>query len=230
MNQEEDKLSLNAEVYQKIKEDIVTLQLFPGQLLMVQQLAKELNVSRTPVREAMVTLKNEGFVHDADGRKFKVSEITWESMSNIYQARCVIECFAARIAALDSQKNPSILIPVRNNLQRMETCHANQDYIGYFTADGDFHNEIVKIVNNQILGNWLNNIHDMQLRIRYLTTGFSAQLETSLAEHTDIMVALSAGDAVTAEASMAAHLERAKTSIMKLRDQKIVSLPQTIIR
>ena len=83
--------SLPSEVYTTLKKKIINFELMPGQLLIVQDVAKEFNMSRTPVREAMVRLRGEGLLIDSTGRKFKVSNISWDFICGLYQARKLIE-------------------------------------------------------------------------------------------------------------------------------------------
>ncbi len=82
---EQEHQPVTLSVYNELKNKIVSLELMPGQILMVQQLSKDFGISRTPVREAVVRLRDDGLVEESDGRKFRVSEITWRMIDDIYE-------------------------------------------------------------------------------------------------------------------------------------------------
>lgn len=210
----ERKVPIAAEVYKIIKSRIVSLQLMPGQLLMVQQLAKDLGVSRTPVREALVILADEGLVVEAEGNKFRVSEITWKFIDDTYTARMLIELLAAETLARQPGADLSALDEV---VARMERCCATEDYSGYFEYDMQFHAALVRLMGNSVIEGWMARMQDQQQRIRYLTTGLSAHMERSLSEHRLILDALHAGDAKTAKKELERHLKRAWNDILQFR-------------
>ena len=76
MKKTDNTSPLSNEVYNTLKQKILDFNLVPGQLLMVQEQANEMGISRTPVREAMVRLREEGMLTEATGGKFRVSQIT----------------------------------------------------------------------------------------------------------------------------------------------------------
>ena len=88
---EQEHQPVTLSVYNELKNKIVSLELMPGQILMVQQLSKDFGISRTPVREAVVRLRDDGLVEESDGRKFRVSEITWRMIDDIYETRQALE-------------------------------------------------------------------------------------------------------------------------------------------
>ena len=88
---EQEHQPVTLSVYNELKNKIVSLELMPGQILMVQQLSKDFGISRTPVREAVVRLGDDGLVEESDGRKFRVSEITWRMIDDIYETRQALE-------------------------------------------------------------------------------------------------------------------------------------------
>ncbi len=204
------------QVYALLKEQIVTLQLRPGQLLMVQQLAQELGFSRTPVREALVRLMDEFLVVEADGNKFRVSEISWKWIQDIYQARMILEAAAIDYAARSA--TPEQIASLDAILAQMEQANATTDYAAYFNADCTFHKTIVGICGNSILNNWVEKTSDHQQRIRYCTMGLSAEMGKSLSEHKNMVQYIRQKDPVMACEISKQHLERALCELMKLKN------------
>lgn len=204
------------QVYAIVKEQIVTLQLRPGQLLMVQQLAQELGFSRTPVREALVRLMDEFLIVEADGNKFRVAEISWKWIQDIYQARMILEGAAIDHAARNA--TPEQITKLEEILTRMEEAHTAMNYASYFEADCVFHKTIVSICGNSILDNWVEKTSDHQQRIRYCTMGLSAEMEKSLAEHSEMVRCIRQKDPAMACEISRRHLERALCEMMKLKN------------
>ncbi len=209
------KLPVTTEVYNIIKEQIVALQLMPGQLLMVQQLSKDNGISRTPVREALIRLKDEGLVAETTGNKFRVSEITWKFIEDLYSARIAVEKVSIAFAAQNATKTQIKML--EKNQSQMEKCVEKSDYSGYFEADMQFHNDLLKILDNNIITNWMERLTDQQQRVRYLTMGISSRIHNSLEEHRRMLDAIKAGDADAALEEMEKHLMRAKNDMLSLK-------------
>lgn len=214
---EKDKVPVTTEAYNIVKDQIVTLKILPGQLLMVQQLSKEYGISRTPVREALVRLKEEGLVTAADGRKFQVSYITWKLIRDIYRARQTVEASTVVNAAMNySRELDNQLTKVS---ERMKQSFKQGQYSDYFEADNGFHELLLEYLDNEVISNWMGKISDQQQRIRYATMGISTSMEISFGEHMHIIKAIREGDAEAAKKGMEEHLERALSDILKLKDQ-----------
>lgn len=204
------------QAYTILKEQIVTLKLKPGQILMVQQLAVELGFSRTPVREALIRLMDELFVTEADGNKFKVSEISWKWIQDNYKARMILEEAAIDYAAQYATNDQ--IQQLKTIIKKMEAVRSTMDYAAYFELDCMFHKSIVAISGNTILINWVEQTSDHQQRIRYCTMGLSSELERSFAEHNDMVRYIQEKSPALARATSRAHLERALSEMMKLQE------------
>jgi GntR family transcriptional regulator, rspAB operon transcriptional repressor len=97
--QAQDEPSVNAKVYEALKAQIINSQLRPGVKLIHQELAERLNVSRTPVRESLERLYQEGFVTRIPRRGFFVAEIDEDEARELYEMREALELFALRRVA-----------------------------------------------------------------------------------------------------------------------------------
>lgn len=204
------------QAYTILKDQIVTLKLRPGQILMVQQLAIELGFSRTPVREALIRLKEELFVTEAEGNKFKVSDISWKWIQDNYMARIILEEAAINHAAQHATRDQ--IRQLKKIVKEMEAVLKTMDYAAYFELDCLFHKSIVAISGNAILINWVEQTSDHQQRIRYCTMGQSSEMERSLVEHADMVRYIEEKNFTAACTVSTAHLERALKEMMKLRE------------
>lgn len=214
---EVDKVPVTTEAYNVVKEQIVTLKILPGQLLMVQQLSKEYGISRTPVREALIRLKEEGLVNEAEGRKFQVSYITWKLIKDIYQARTSVEITAiANVAEHYDKKMEKRLSAIE---KAMTDSYKKKKFEAYFEADNEFHYYLLEVLDNSVISNWMERITDQQQRIRYATMGVSASMEVSYAEHMEMLETIRNRDVDSASKKMSFHLQRALQDTLQLREQ-----------
>ena len=211
------KVALTNEIYSLVKEQIITMQLLPGQLLLVQGIADDIGISRTPVREALVCLRDEGLLEDADGHKFRVTQITWKLIRDLYAAREAVEPFAAAETAAKITKQQ--ISALNKLLTEMECCNARGDFHTAFVCDMAFHDKIIEILDNHIILGWMRRIHDHQRRIRYLSVGSESRMECSLREHREILERLKQHDGPGVSAAMRSHLERSRQNMMELRNQ-----------
>ena len=204
------------EVYALLKDKIVSLQYMPGQILIVQHLSEKHGFSRTPVREALVRLRDEGLLEDADGRKFRAKPITWKLISDIYDARKAIEMLAAQTVA--ETVSVSQLQDMRNIVDEMQKNYDNHNFNQYFQSDLNFHNKLIELSGNEVLKSWMDRINDQQQRIRYLTTNLHSRIEQSMPEHYHIVEKLEQRDGKGAMEMVSQHLTLARADILSQRE------------
>lgn len=223
----QQKNSVTNEIYNAVKKQIVTLQLLPGQLLMAQRISEENGVSRTPVREALVRLREENLLEDAGGHKFRVAEITWKLIDDLYKARILIEPFA--VAAVAEKLTKSQMNVLRKLVNEMERGWQRQDFAASYEADMAFHNKLLEFYGNQVFLNWMSRIRDQQQRIRFLSAGSEERMKISLDEHKAILSCLEDKDSVGASMAMASHLERSREDLLTLKQQEYAVAGRAII-
>ena len=221
------KESVVNQIYDLLKEQIITIRMVPGQLLLVQQLAIDLGVSRTPVREALIRLKEEGLVNEAGGHKFRVSDVTWEMIETCYESREIIEVGCIKIAAEKAKKKD--IDKLQEIIEKMKEAANNQKFPIYFELDGLFHTTIVDILNNSIMSDIIRKNSNQQQRIRYCSRGVSANIEKSLEEHNLIFNAIADGDSARAAELMKNHLSRSRDDLNSLREEQNI-IPLILIK
>lgn len=154
--------SLSAYVYNTIKKKIIDGELAPGDTLMDRTLAAELGVSRTPVRDALKKLDQEGWVLWTEHKGITVSEVNKEDEHQLYLLRNMIEPYAVKMIITD--KRPQILAGMLvEYLDNMERVRNN--YTEFMKMDMQFHTVIIKFLGlTKLLPLW-NNICDDMTRI-----------------------------------------------------------------
>ena len=166
---EQEHQPVTLSVYNELKNKIVSLELMPGQILMVQQLSKDFGISRTPVREAVVRLRDDGLVEESDGRKFRVSEITWRMIDDIYETRQALEGLV--VSRLAESLVPEQIERLDSLLGQMRQAVGQGDLARYFELDDEFHGALLRIHGNRVILSCIGRIKDQQQRIRFLTEG-----------------------------------------------------------
>ncbi|MGA7278538.1 MAG: GntR family transcriptional regulator [Desulfocapsaceae bacterium] len=206
--------SLTKQAYDALKERIMRLQLRPGEILMVQTLSRDMGLSRTPVREALVRLESDGFIEEADGKKFRVSELTLTDIIEIHEIREMIELHTVRSAAGNCSKEQ--LGELCEFTTLMESAVAANDHIAFFQQDMAFHARLVNYCGNRTLENLVFQLNEKIQRIRHLTTFVYHRLEDTIGEHEAIVNSIEKGDSERAAQAMKYHLDQVRNGVIKL--------------
>lgn len=161
---------LRPSVYDAIKQRILSNRLRPGAKLTHQQLAEELNVSRTPVREALERLFQEGFVKHEPYRGFTVAEITRQEAFELYQMREALESFAVRYTLLEQTKRLDLDELERLNEYYFELVEAGK-LRQRMLVDRDFHLVIARATGNHFMVRTLEAVFE-RIILKMRTDGF----------------------------------------------------------
>lgn len=196
-------------IYGRIKSDILTLKLLPGSPLQEIELGQSYGVSRTPVREALRQLLDEGFV-DRKGRFYQVKELSPQDIRDLYEVREALETTAMR---LWTERADESQIPLLSGLIEAQLAAlASHDLMRFAALDADFHLAIAAAGNNGFLVQQLRVIHD-KIRLargrEYIAPGW---FERVMDEHRRILSALQRRDGAIGESEMRYHIR----SVVKL--------------
>jgi len=197
-------ISLKDKAYIAIKDAILTLRLEPGTPLVETQLAKQLGISKTPVRDALQELEREGFVARVAFKGTYVTEVTLEDLTEIFQLRAVLEGLAARLAA--PLFAPEELDQIAQKLTASEAALAAGDLTLCSECGKALHDAIVDKADSQRLASIHHNLDDHVQRFRIISDQIGGRLHKSVKEHRRVLDALRKQDPEAAEAAMRNHL------------------------
>lgn len=200
-----DHQSLRERIVARLRHAIITGDLAPKSRLVEPELARQLNVSRTPLREAIRQLEAEGFVTTVPRIGCSVSEITPQDVADLYAIRAVIEGLAARQAA--ENPDPAKRAILEKNLSDLQKRTA--DYRQYHEISGRFHDIIVDLSGNRRLQGIYHGLAQHVSRMRTLSLAVRGRPEISLQGHRRIAAAILRGRGAEAERAMRAHIEAA---------------------
>ncbi len=179
----------------------------PGFKALEQELALMLGMSRTPVREALIRLHNEGLVEVVPRHGMRVLPVSPADMKDIYQILTSLESTASELVAA-RRPSPADLAPLEQATADMEAALARDDLDGWAHADERFHRHLVELSGNALLASVVENFWDRAHRARMFTLRLRPKPERSTREHTALLEALREGDAPAAREAHRAHRER----------------------
>ncbi|MFD4819638.1 GntR family transcriptional regulator [Peribacillus butanolivorans] len=197
-------VSIATEVFDQLKLKIINGELKNGERLVEMNLAKEMGVSRTPVREAVQRLEQEGLVEILPRKHCVVKGITFEAINEIVLIRSLLEPTAARVAA--SKITDEQLLKLKSYLEQSEMYFQQGRIEDLMKVHDLFHAEIIKASGLNRLINMLENLHDYIVHFRYSFLRRPHLVERSIKEHSEIYEALCSRDEDRVEKVFIKHL------------------------
>lgn len=144
--------------YEYIKQQILSDELNSGDYLIQEELSKKLNISRTPVNQALISIEKEGLIELAHNKGFRLKKLSHDEIQQIYEARVLIEKKCIDILC---KEKIGINQEMQILLKHMDQCKDGKEFLKYSL---DFHNAIVKASNNHMLSNLFSNMYGVMAR------------------------------------------------------------------
>jgi DNA-binding GntR family transcriptional regulator len=194
-------------VYDHLKEGILDGSLSPGTRLVEAQIADQMGISRSPVREALQFLEVDGLIDAQSQRGTFVKRLSAREVWEIYTARQVIEGYVAALAA--RRATPADVERLEAALQEVLRLAQEEDYAATVKADFEVHRLIWEVSGHQLLCDILSRL-EVQIRMFIsVQAPLFDHLYDSVEDHQDIIQAIAAGDAAAARETIEQHLLQA---------------------
>ena len=197
--------------YERLKAALARGELAPGARLFEPELAGLLGVSRTPVREALMRLAQEGLIELLPGRGARVRVLSPDEVAEVYEVRAALEAEAARLAA--TRHAPDDLAALAAAQAELEALPSG-DVGAQTAADARFHALLVAAAKNRELERLFHQL-DAKLALARRFSTDENQSPKTLAEHRAILEALKAHDPEAAARAARAHIERFKALVAR---------------
>ena len=211
--------NLSARVYNQIKHLILCNEIMPGQKLHHQELSERLGVSRTPVREALTRLVQEGYVSFLPNRGFTCKEIRIQEAEELYDLREALEAFAV-------EKAIAKLTQASLDQLRKKMSSYGRDVQKRFTRerlvyDQDVHMQIIRLAGNETLTNTLSHVFE-RIVLKRRTDGLydPARGLTAHEEHMRLLDAMQQRNVSAAVAIIREHIQAGKKNVMADLEQR----------
>jgi DNA-binding GntR family transcriptional regulator len=201
-------------VHRTIRDAILDGTLEPGTTMSQVMLAHELGVSRTPLREALRMLQNEGLIESEPNRRVRVSEVSIADVEELYTMRVPLEVNALRLSMGDF--TPEDIARLEGYMAEMAHFAAEEDYGRWHVPHRAFHQALTEKAGRRY-GALLMQLFDHAERYRRIHVGRSFS-ERTAREHRAILDAVKSGDADAAAARLAQHLARSAFTVIDLID------------
>jgi DNA-binding GntR family transcriptional regulator len=202
----EDTSTFADRAYTALRDVIVSLNVYdePGEVrLDERQLAQDLGVSRTPVREAMAQLEREGFVRSIPRRGIYVVRKTKREVIEMITAWAALESMAARLITLNATDVE--ITTLRAMFGRFENGELHAKLDEYSEVNIQFHQAIIRMSHNSVLIHLAENLFTHMRMIRRKTIGEDDRADRSIRDHMNIIQALEARDTERAEDLVRQH-------------------------
>ncbi len=204
-------------VYLALREAITTAALAPGRRLSENELAGELGVSRTPIREALALLREERLVAIVPQLGTFVTRVSPGAVADAAFVREALECSAVRLAV--ERIDEEALEALHGNLVAQERAEAEADAAAFDGLDTDFHRVLCEASGHVIAWELVHRADGQLDRIRRLSLPDREYLGEMLSEHRDVVAAVAAGNVDAAERALRAHLRMVPSLLPALRER-----------
>lgn len=219
MKQQDVKPQSNTQrAIQALRQMIFVGDLPAGSDHLESELAEQLGMSRTPIREAALTLEGQGLLEMRPRKGVRILPVSPGDMREIYDILTELESLAARQAA---ERRPSAeeLAPLAQAITDMDAALAQNALERWADADERFHKELVQLGGNSRVGMVVNMLNDQVRRARAITLHIRPTPLKSNEDHRRVFDAIKSGDADQAQAIHRAHRQAAKDLIVALLER-----------
>lgn len=210
--------SLTDRVYDAIRDAIITQRLPPGARVSEARLADQLEVSKTPVREALLRLAHIGLI-ESDGRRGgRVPLPSPENLRSAYDYREGLEAQSARLAA--ERRKETDRVEIERLAQDCLARARRGDIDGFRSLDREFHRQVSVSAHSDFLMRQANDAYDLTWTLRLRDAASAEHAATCAEQHVEIAAAIASQDAAAADAFMRAHISTVRNEVLQAFDSR----------
>jgi len=197
--------TLRERIYLHLREAITKSMLLPGERIVEKKIADELNVSITPVREALLQLSVEGFVEIKTHRNVVVKQISLKDIAELYEIQGVLEGYAARQASLSFDDQD--LLKIKKLTEKMEKYYKSNNVEKFYKSNKEIHEIFLKKGKNQSICDLVSNLNLRKKLFRYRVSFLAKRdvMKKALDDHKKILNAFSTRDSDVIERLVREH-------------------------
>lgn len=209
------KETLVDKTYKTLKKAILNLELPPKTPLIEEKLAKQLNISRTPLRAALARLEYENLVEIIPGKCTYVTELSYSDMVDIFNVREAVEGLSANLAAkMSTEKDLQTLEQILHQQEHVVkfSKFTKANIIKFIDIDQNFHYTLAAITKNDVLKDLIIKLNE-KFRRFVLSIPFHDRTQTIITEHKQILRAIRNSKDNLAELLMREHIKDIKKAL-----------------
>jgi DNA-binding GntR family transcriptional regulator len=207
--------------YELIRERITTLEMPPGSVIHEQQLAAELDMGLSPVREALKLLAHDSLVVIPPRHGLYVAEVNVPDLEQLSEMRMALESLSARLAAQRATEDDiTVLEALRLEQARISEDSTAESSRRLFDVDHKFHQAVARAARNQYLADALERLFGLSQRLWYLALPQLGFLPSAVETHLDLVDAIKDRDTDRADLIMRSHVQEFYDQVRKVLVEK----------
>jgi DNA-binding GntR family transcriptional regulator len=204
------------EVYEQLKRDVAEFNLVPGDRFTENEISERLGVSRTPVRQALFRLQQEGYVEVLFRSGWRVLPFDFDQFEQLYDLRMVLETTAAHRLCADGDRVDRTLLDRLNAIWLVPAADRSSDTVEVAQWDEEFHCALVEAAGNAEMARVHRDVTDRIRIIRRLDFTQQARIDTTYDEHAKILKAVQRKRGDQAAMLLRAHIETSQAEVRKI--------------
>lgn len=201
------KKNLRFKAYENIKNKIIYFELKPGDKIFESEIAISLKISRTPVREALLMLENEGLVKCDDSLGFIIRKLSSKEVQEYFSIRNVIELFA--VPLIIERISPSEIRQLEQNVNEAEASVERKDFQNIIRRETEFHEILYKSTKSEVFFQTISGLIDKFQWLRAIALNAQGGARQSLNDHKKMLKALEKKDGKELKKLNKLHLQHA---------------------
>ncbi len=215
-----DRMGVKDRVYKKIKEDVIEGKLEPGKRLKEVDLAKNMEASRTPIREALARLEKEGLVAPLPHRGYKVAELNKGNIEEVFGVREVLESYAGELAT--HRITWESIQELEAVLEQSEKQSGKGNWDSILELNTRFHETITVASGNRLVLSFLDQLNNHILRYRSLLIKHTYLFSETLKDHQSILHFLKIRDHQAVHHSISEHVRKTKEIFLSMTSDELI--------
>lgn len=208
----EQKENLKEKAYNIIKKKIICCEYRPGQFLNEQDLREAVGASRTPIREALNKLEQEGLLEIFPKRGVLVTDITLPEVNAIFEIRCMVEPYV-----IEKYGHLIPLADIQEMCRKIRAGALGTEDLNKYDADRELHEMLINSSDNPYIKEMMHKIFGQNHRLRILSgQRLEYRLKDTALEHEQILLRLAEGNLQAAAEAMREHLKKSRSAAVKV--------------
>lgn len=201
--------NLKKGAYEKLKNMILLGELQQGEKIFELDIAKSMGISRTPVREALITLERENLVENKDRLGFVVRRMKYEEVKSYYELREIMEQYA--VPLIIANVTDEDLAVLQDNITQSEKFYEEGDNRNFIIRCSEFHDLLTKITKSDIFNRVMSSLNDISIFLRVIASKDVEGAEKSIQGHKEILEVLKTKNTENLRKALVKHLVDSKT-------------------
>lgn len=214
--------NLSELVYQKIKNDIFDFKLMPSERFTESEIAEVYKVSRTPVRQALFRLQQEGYVDVGFRRGWQVRPLNFKYYEELYDVRIILESTALEMLCHSTRE-----LPIELKILKEQWCIEPEYYLKDLKTlsqqDEDFHCTLVRAAGNQEMARIHRELSEKIRIIRRLDFSKKYRVDATYLEHQEILTLIFDKNQTQAKQKLISHIQQSRDEVKKITLQMLDS-------